>query len=73
MPFFPRRTTDRETISYLGGTGNKFEKGSQVDGVRTPGYQPFLNLAQKVEAVLGGLSREGTRESQKVANGTNMA
>lgn len=69
LPFFPRRTTDRETISYLRGT----EKGLQVKGVSTLGYQPFLNLVQKVEAALGGLSRQGTRESQRVANSTNVA
>jgi len=39
-----------------------------MDGVSTSGYQPILNLGQKVEPVLGGLSRQGTRESQRVAN-----
>lgn len=74
LPFFPRKTTDRETSSYLcSRTGNKSGKGSEMDGVSTPGYQPVLNLAQKVEPVLGGLSRQGTRESQRVANSTNMA
>lgn len=68
LPFLPRKTTDRETISYLRGTGKKSGKGSEMDGVSTPGYQPILNLGQKVEPVLGGLSRQGTRESQRVAN-----